>query len=97
MPARGSAPLLSDEAAAERVGNDRIDVEVDLNGHASGNGLTLFACAPAPVEVSYLGFVGTTGVAASDCRLTDAPRFARKVEAAYRNVWRRWCAATEAA
>ena len=59
--------------------------------------LTLFARKPTPVEVSYLGFVDTTGVAASDCRLTDAPRFARKAEAAYRDVCRRWCASTEAA
>jgi hypothetical protein len=31
------------------------------------------------------------------CRRTDAPRSARKVEAAYRNVWRRWCASPDAA
>lgn len=93
--------LLVDPLLCENFGDihalDRIDVEVDLNGHASGNRLMLFARKPAPAEVSYLGFVGTTGVAASDCRLTDAPRFARKVEAAYRNVGRRWCASTEAA
>jgi predicted O-linked N-acetylglucosamine transferase (SPINDLY family) len=61
-----------DDAAAERIRGDRIDILVDLCGHTAGNRLTLFARKPAPIEVSYLGFVGTTGLSAIDYRLTDA-------------------------
>ena len=63
---------LPDAAAAQRIRDDRIDVLVDLSGHTGGNRLTLFALRPAPLQVTYLGFPGTTGVDAIDARLTDA-------------------------
>lgn len=63
---------VADEPAAERIRNDRIDILIDLNGHTSGNRLLLFARKPAPVQVSYLGFAGTTGLHTIDYRLTDA-------------------------
>ena len=63
---------LTDEVAAERIRADRIDVLFDLSGHTAGHRLTLFAHRPAPVQVTYLGFPGTTGLRAIDHRLTDA-------------------------
>ena len=61
-----------DDAAAERlIREDRIDVLVDLNGHTDENRLALFARRPAPVEVSYLGYPGTSGLRAITCRFTD--------------------------
>ena len=63
---------LSDDAAAELIEQDRIDILVDLTGHAGGSRLLVFARKPAPIQVTYLGYPNTTGVEAVDYRLTDA-------------------------
>ncbi|HVU49127.1 MAG TPA: tetratricopeptide repeat protein [Polyangia bacterium] len=67
---RGTAGL-DDEALARQVRADEIDVLVDLSGHTGGNFLGAFSRRPAPVQVSYLGYPRTTGVAAIGYRLTD--------------------------
>ena len=62
---------LSDDQLAELIRQGAIDVLVDLAVHSSNNRLHVFAARPAPVQVTYLGYPGTSGLPAMDFRLTD--------------------------
>jgi len=62
---------MSDDDAAQRVVEDRIDILVDLSGHTAHNRLLLFARKPAPIQVTWLGYWSTTGLSAMDYILCD--------------------------
>lgn len=62
---------LDDEALALGVREDGIDILVDLTMHMAGGRPLLFARRPAPVQIAWLAYPGTTGMGAMDYRLTD--------------------------
>jgi protein O-GlcNAc transferase len=61
----------SDEKVAGRVRELGIDILVDLSLHMALNRMLTFARKPAPVQVTYLGYPGTTGLSTIDYRLGD--------------------------
>lgn len=62
---------LSDEALAQQIHADAIDVLIDLAGHTAHNRLPVFAWKPAPVCLSWLGYCASTGLAAIDAFVGD--------------------------
>jgi predicted O-linked N-acetylglucosamine transferase (SPINDLY family) len=63
---------LDDDAAAARIRADEIDVLVDLNGLTRGARLGVLARKPAPVQATYLGYIGSVPLPELDYMLTDA-------------------------
>ncbi|MGH6956862.1 MAG: hypothetical protein ACREEW_09395 [Caulobacteraceae bacterium] len=72
-----SIGTMSDAEAAALIKADQIDVLIDLWGHVAGGRLTMFALKPAPVQVSWMNYVQTTGMEAMDyvihCPSIDQP------------------------
>ena len=63
---------MTDDELVYRIRSDRVDILVDLAAHLPGGRLTALAHKPAPVQVTYPPYPGTTGVPAMDYRLTDS-------------------------
>jgi protein O-GlcNAc transferase len=62
---------LTDTALAKQISCDGIDILIDLSGHTAGNRLLTFARKPAPVQASWIGYAGTTGLSGMDYYIAD--------------------------
>ncbi len=62
---------LDDRTAAATIAGDGIDILVDLAGYTDGARPEILALRPAPVQVTYLGFAGSTGAEYIDYAFTD--------------------------
>jgi predicted O-linked N-acetylglucosamine transferase (SPINDLY family) len=62
---------MTDALAAQAIRDDQIDILVDLSGHFAFHRLGVFAHRPAPVQVSFPHYPGTTGSDCIDYLLTD--------------------------
>ena len=80
---------MTDEQAAARIRDDRIDLLLDLSGHMNFNRLPLFAWRPAPVQASWLGYFASTGLPAMDYLLGDPYVLPPDAQAHYtERLWR---------
>jgi len=61
----------TDSEIAKSIYGDEIDILVDFAGHSAGSGLSVLAYKPAPMQVSGLGYVNTTGLLAVDYFIGD--------------------------
>jgi protein O-GlcNAc transferase len=65
------ASVKSDQEVTRLLRDLQVDIAIDLNGHTQGNRLGILAPHPAPVQVSYLGYPGTTGADFLDYVIAD--------------------------
>jgi protein O-GlcNAc transferase len=62
---------MSDQQLADQIRTDRVDILFDLAGHTARNRLLVFARRPAPIQITWIGYEGTTGLTTMDCLIAD--------------------------
>lgn len=75
---------MSDEQLAGRIQDDGVDILFDLAGHTARGRLPVFARKPAPIQITWLDYVGTTGLSAIDYILADPRQIPSAAERFYR-------------
>ena len=88
---------MSHAELADAIHRDGVDILVDLLGHAGSSDLAVFAQQPAPVQMTWLGYLNTTGMTRMQYRLSDAvsdpPNIADRLhtESLVRMPRSQWC------
>jgi len=62
---------MSDKNVTELIQKDKIDILMDLAGHTADNRILVFARKPAPIQVSWIGYLATTGLSTIDYKIAD--------------------------
>ena len=74
---------LDDEAAANHIRADEIDILIDLNGLTAGARPGILRWKPAPIQTTYLGFIGPVPMPELDYLFCDAQVVPPEAAAAY--------------
>ena len=74
---------IDNKTAAKIIHEDKIDILIDLKGYTQGSRLEIFAYKPSPIQVSYLGFPGTTGANFIDYMIADKTVIPKNYEKYY--------------
>ena len=69
---------------AEQIRDDKIDILFDLAGHTAHNRMLTFVRKPAPIQITWIGYEGTTGLSAIDYLLADRHMVPEAAESHYR-------------
>ncbi len=62
---------LTDDAIAKLIRDDDVDILIDLDGHRPGNRISVFMHRAAPVQITWMGYAGTTGLDEMDFIISD--------------------------
>ncbi len=62
---------MDDQRLADAIRAEQIDILIDLSGHVANNRLTMFSHRPAPIQITWLGYEGTTGLSTMDYLIAD--------------------------
>lgn len=85
---RRTADRSMDELYA-MIQNDQIDILIDLAGHTASNRLPVFARRAAPVQATWAGYVGTTGLPTMDYIIADRFQVPPELEkSSVEKIWR---------
>ncbi len=72
------------ERLAAQIRDDKIDILFDLAGHTAHNRMLAFVRKPAPIQITWIGYEGTTGLSAIDYLLADRYMVPEQAEGHYR-------------